>query len=367
MATTSKKKEITASTPWWNAFPVGEYGDQSDGFEMYGWAKLILTKLAVTREGFLYTNSNYGKSRIGLFEVEQRIYKLGGRKRTNGIYVWPDGIVSVSDKFMLFTTINQELAAELNGLVATYVQEHAPKIYVTTYNGHGYAYNELAANSVPLDINNYSAQVVNAREHIVADLNTKTPCGRIIILDGPTGTGKTFFVRSLLTAITNGHTIIFPANLVPDLSGPSFMQLLLAYKPQWEGPIFLVIEDADECLSARQASNSASITTLLNLSDGIIGQAFDLRILATTNVERAEIDDAILRPGRLCRRIHIGPLDKVESTRAYRNLLPNSTALLDSMTLAEVYQRAREHGWDPNAKKSNGAVVQTTEHSTTTE
>jgi hypothetical protein len=88
----------------------------------------------------------------------------------------------------------------------------------------------------------------------------------------------------------------------------------------------------------------SKISSLLNLSDGLVGATFDIRILATTNARQVEIDPAILRPGRLCRRIEVLPLEPDHAT-AVLGGLPGTTprsAFRKATTLAEVYAAARE-------------------------
>lgn len=100
---------------------------------------------------------------------------------------------------------------------------------------------------------------------------------------------------------------------------------------------------------ARQASNMASIATLLNLGDGILGSLLDLRIVVTTNAAKATLDEAMLRKGRLCRRIHVGPLDRERADAVYDRLAPTRRVAAgdrdwnvraERPTLGDVYHAA---------------------------
>jgi SpoVK/Ycf46/Vps4 family AAA+-type ATPase len=70
-------------------------------------------------------------------------------------------------------------------------------------------------------------------------------------------------------------------------------------------PTILILEDADDALIARDQNlgAKASLAAMLNLSDGILGAVLDLRIIATTNQKIENVDNAILRPGRLLERM----------------------------------------------------------------
>ena len=55
-----------------------------------------------------------------------------------------------------------------------------------------------------------------------------------------------------------------------------------------------------------------------------------------------------LRPGRLCRHIHVGPLNPDQANRALCDLVgqPVTNAFRGPVPLAEVYQVARKLGWE---------------------
>src|SRR6202020_1235269 len=115
-------------------------------------------------------------------------------------------------------------------------------------------------------------------------------------------------------------------------------------------PVVLIVEDADDCLVPRGTDNMSQIAALLNLSDGLVGSAFDIRRLATTTAKVTEVDSAILRPGRLCRRIEVPPLQPDHATDILRGLLGAEPRVVfrKPVTLAEVYaavhaQRADRH------------------------
>lgn len=82
----------------------------------------------------------------------------------------------------------------------------------------------------------------------------------------------------------------------------------------------------------------------VSLSDGLIGAAFDIRILATTNAKTVEIDAAVTRPGRLCRRMEVPPLAPVHATEVLAGLLGRAprSAFRRPTTLAEIYAAARD-------------------------
>ena len=153
-------------------------------------------------------------------------------------------------------------------------------------------------------------------------------------------------IRALLSDLPNLKFMILPSNMVSSLSGPDLLASLIdasdsnddneegflkkldngedvtseSTKPGRKKPLVLIIEDADSCLSTRGSDNISSVSSLLNLSDGIIGNLLDLRIVATTNAEIENIDEAILRKGRLSQRVEVGKLEPKQAEEIYKRL-----------------------------------------------
>jgi ATP-dependent 26S proteasome regulatory subunit len=78
----------------------------------------------------------------------------------------------------------------------------------------------------------------------------------------------------------------------------------------------LVLEDAGELLGADARSRTGQgLSRLLNMTDGLPGQATRTRVLITTNEDVGRLHPAIIRPGRCGALIRFTPFDDVESGR----------------------------------------------------
>ncbi len=208
----------------------------------------------------------------------------------------------------------------------------------------------LGIAGIPLEKGNYSSKVNEDYEGAIADFNSNTPSGCMTILNGEPGTGKTYLVRAMLMDVPAATFLLIPPTMIPDLSGPNLISLLLENRHSFSsgGPTILVLEDADYCLAPRKSDNMSAISAILNMGDGIFGSLFDIRILATTNAETQEIDPAILRAGRLSRRIDVNKLTAEEATIALNRILPGKKLKVNKSTIiAEVYKMARDNGWVP--------------------
>lgn len=211
---------------------------------------------------------------------------------------------------------------------------------------------------------NYDDRALKAYDHIKADLVSDSPCGRLVIISGPSGTGKTYFVRGLISEC-HAEFVFVPPSLITELAGPALLKLLFDRRSESsEDAVYykrrllpgtrnnsksfvLVVEDADQCLIPRGSDNANSVTTLLNFCDGMFGELLNLRIIATTNAKNMEIDSALRRNGRLCRLVHVDKLSKEHAFRILNRLkpdwvLPFGSIDKESISLADIYALARD-------------------------
>ena len=70
----------------------------------------------------------------------------------------------------------------------------------------------------------------------------------------------------------------------------------------------------------RGSDNREQVSAILNLSDGMLADFLRLQIICTINCSAADIDPALLRPGRLlCHRV-FGRLDYAQAARLAESL-----------------------------------------------
>lgn len=101
--------------------------------------------------------------------------------------------------------------------------------------------------------------------------------------------------------------------------------------------LIILLEDADTLLVPRQADNMSDIQTVLNLSDGLLGEALDIRLIATTNAKRVDMDPALKRDGRLCCHIEVPDLSAEHANRVYSRLTQKEGPYKGPTSLAKVY------------------------------
>ena len=153
----------------------------------------------------------------------------------------------------------------------------------------------------------------------------KSPKNELILLDGKPGTGKTSLIKNLMGK-TEKPFLYIDSSLLAGLESSKFIDFLLDYRNS-----VVVLEDCEKILSHREEGNPF-MGTLLNLTDGIIGETVKAKFICSFNCPEHKIDKALLRKGRLSLKYTFNELS-LEKTK---NLMPEATKPL---TLAEIYHK----------------------------
>ena len=158
------------------------------------------------------------------------------------------------------------------------------------------------------------------------------------VFEGRPGTGKTFYLRHLMGALQDSHRFYFiPTSTMGVLSKPEFIGFWADQRRIHADRKFVVIlEDSDGALMTRGSDNREQVSAILNLSDGMLADFLRLQIICTINCSAADIDPALLRPGRLiCHRV-FGRLDYPQAARLAESLGRKLPPARD-YSLAEVF------------------------------
>jgi hypothetical protein len=230
-------------------------------------------------------------------------------------------------------------------------------IYMLMAGPQGPEFREAGKGGESLVRENYTPEVVAAFDRICGELATAEPRGRLSVISGPAGTGKTYLVRALLQEVPSAIFTIVPQSALPMLMEPTGLTSLYDFRNDHkDNPIVLILEDADDALAPREDSSMNIISALLNMSDGITGKVLDVRIVATTNREQQSFDPAIMRPGRLSTATVVGKLSAEQAAKVYCRLLNIDSPDIyfdEPLSLSEIYQKAYDKGWMPAANKKS--------------
>ena len=204
------------------------------------------------------------------------------------------------------------------------------------------------SNKIPLSTfktENYVTENVTWMAKLKDGLFSPTETGRLTILQGPAGTGKTRFLRALMQELGEDCApIVLPVSLAGELSQPRMLGQITA-NDEFEGKnLLLIIEDGDGLLEKRDRASSV-ISDFLNIVDGLVGEIVNLHVVVTTNLQKKDFDPAITRPGRLHSILYFEALPYEQAAKVYkRETGEDLTKDKDEYTLAEIYALALNHG-----------------------
>ena len=189
---------------------------------------------------------------------------------------------------------------------------------------------EMRTPPINLELN-YGQEFIKIHDVIVNRLNKNNDKG-IILLHGDPGTGKTSYIKYLTSLVTEKEILFIPPSMAEMLSEPTIIPFLMDHKNS-----ILVIEDAERVISDREGNGSpAGVSNILNLTDGILGDCLGIQVLATFNMKREKIDQALLRKGRLIAEHKFEKLS-LEETNKLLEFLGKTEIAEEGMVLADIY------------------------------
>ena len=218
------------------------------------------------------------------------------------------------------------------------------KISTVVRNNNGFYLKTFEVKKPKLSLSDNYEDIDDLHGVILKRLNTKNDKG-IALFYGEPGCGKTNYIRYLLTKIKK--TVIYlPPDMAHMISSPDFMPFLMDYPNS-----VLVIEDAENIIKSRKGGGTQSIANLLNLGDGLLSDILNIQIIATFNCRFDEIDEALVRKGRLIAKHEFKKLPK-EKAQKLSDKLGFTTVIEEAMPLCDIYNQDQKSFKDK--KKSIG-------------
>jgi hypothetical protein len=198
--------------------------------------------------------------------------------------------------------------------------------------------------TVPEDMNlglNYGSKFDNVHKNVVEKLN-KNDKG-LYLFHGPPGTGKTTYIKYLTSQIKKDFIFVPTSMLDRFINDPDVLGMMVRKKKA-----VLVLEDAEKILMSREAGENPFISTLLNLSDGIMADILKTAIIVTFNSNEKTIDKAIKRKGRTMVDYKFEKLsveDAQKLAKALKFKKDHIDEIKEPMTLTDIYNLKDENSF----------------------
>lgn len=176
------------------------------------------------------------------------------------------------------------------------------------------------------------------------------------ILRGKPGTGKTSFLRHLIYTHTQTHRFYYlPVDAFGLLQG-SVAEFLGRERRRFKDAVLvLVLEDAEQLLLDRKGFKDGLASSLLNFTDGFIGDMIQAHLICTINSDVKDLDEAVLRPGR---QRFFREFDLLDWSRASELAEKIGTTLHEKRahSLAEIYH-SRDSSSADRLQESKGSSI----------
>ncbi len=176
----------------------------------------------------------------------------------------------------------------------------------------------------------------------------------LTVLTGAPETGKTTLLRSLAQWLAGSHMFYFmPAARFAKVESGEIVTFWAEENRHSKLRKVLILEDAESVLLRRGEDNREKVASLLNLTDGMLGDALGLHVVCTLNCGLADLDPALLRPGRLVAHREMNHLSANEARQLAEHLgrpAPDGPA-----TIAEIFHNENQtKGSAPSKRRGIG-------------
>jgi len=203
------------------------------------------------------------------------------------------------------------------------------QFFTITTGAMGYELKSSYIKDVDIDLKlNYGTDFMSIHNEIVNKLQNEKH--GLFLLHGKTGTGKTHYLRKLISLLSEDKLIIYvPSYMLYDISSPQFMSFISSFKNT-----ILILEDSEFLLKSNERTQA--ISNILNITDGLLGDYMETQIICTFNVEVEQIDKALTRAGRLYINYEFDELNPEQATKLSKKLNKNVT-YVNNASLSEIY------------------------------
>lgn len=275
---------------------------------------------------------------LGEFELKDTEDKIIETTKCT-VYQWKNNRILLGDNWIEFKgvifSLDEQFPDVLSQCIVTSKKDSANLIFVSVSSRGGFVKKLLPVNEVDIDYDiNYNEDFPYER---IEELLTKGN-SELLLFWGIPGSGKTSFLRKMIKDNPDTNFYWLDSSMFSMINSTEFMEFLLDCK----GGVF-ILEDCESILKDRETNYNNLITPILNISDGMLGDSLQLKFICTFNTDINNVDEALLRKGRLSLKYEFKKLSKERVQKLFDKLNIEATATED-MSLCDVYNYETETG-----------------------
>lgn len=281
------------------------------------------------------------KTEIKDYYYSKRCYKGSKNAKFDDMfYVLGDDLIVNFDRNydkvrLLFRQTNDEKISKLNTEFLKFKfrkKRNKPEIMLIIQSKIGLDTKSLEITKPKLNIeDNYNDDFSEIHHTILKRLQAKNNKG-LVMLHGKPGTGKTSYVRYLIS-IVKKNVIFLPPDLASNIINPDLISILI------DNPnSIFVIEDAERIIVDRETEGNSPVSALLNITDGLLADCLNIQIICSFNTDISKVDSALLRKGRLIAKYEFKELE-IQKAQKLSIKLGFNTKINSEMILSTIYNQ----------------------------
>lgn len=274
-------------------------------------------------------STHYSKDK----SISKCLLYIGGKEH---IYVYLysrgyDGMKDFNGVCLLFTEKTKRVDKLMDYFISLIIpkkDDEKGNLNILVRSNNGYYLEPKKINCPEIDFSiNYNEDFEPVHKLIVEKLSVDSSKG-LVLLHGEAGTGKTTYIRYLINNLKK-KVIYIPPNMANAISDPDLIKFFMQNSNS-----ILVIEDAENILAKRASSSVQAVSNILNLTDGLLSDVANIQIVATFNTNILNIDNALLRKGRLIAKYEFTKLDEKRVKKLSKKL---GVSIDGKNTIADIY------------------------------